>query len=551
MRKKLIMFLISITLINTSACSRGSDNKEAANKDLKPITLTFYNEDGNINSNYLQDPISKKIQEKTGVSIKYESPIGDASNNVDLMISSGEYPDLIYVKSDQDKLISKGAFINLRDLIDKYGPNIKKFYGDDLNKFKGNAKNDGIYFLASYARDDTELSPQNGFELQHAVVKYLGYPQIKTLKDFENAIREYKEKVPTINGEPTIGLSLVSDDWRWMTSVGNMASMSSGIPDDGQWYIDAAGYKATYKFLLPQIKEYFRWLNHMNDINLLDPDSFVQKYEQYKEKISSGRVLALTDAVWEYKDAETQLKEKGQYERTYGIYPVVADEKYKFPEFREVSPNNDYGIGISTSCKDPVRAIKFLDWLCSDEAQILNNWGIEGANYSIVSGKRVISNEEWKSRNEESDFTLKTGIGLYTYPFPQWGVGKKDPTGQFYNPITEETEISNYNPSEKETLNAYGKKIWKDLYPDKSELSRSQWGSAWTINIPNDSELYIILNKCNSIMKNEIPHAVLCKPSEFDKVWDGIMADLKDTGVEKANKEFTEFIKKKAASNMK
>lgn len=36
-----------------------------------------------------------------------------------------------------------------------------------------------------------------------------------------------------------------------------------------------------------------------------------------------------------------------------------------------------YGISITTDCEDPVRAIKFLDWLSSDEGQVLRNWGIE------------------------------------------------------------------------------------------------------------------------------------------------------------------------------
>ena len=40
-----------------------------------------------------------------------------------------------------------------------------------------------------------------------------------------------------------------------------------------------------------------------------------------------------------------------------------------------------WGTGISIDCKDPVRAIKFLDFLASDEGQILNNWGIEGKHY--------------------------------------------------------------------------------------------------------------------------------------------------------------------------
>ena len=49
-------------------------------------------------------------------------------------------------------------------------------------------------------------------QIQNAVLKDLGYPEIKTLKDYENAIRTYKEKYPEINGQKTIGMSLMAGD---------------------------------------------------------------------------------------------------------------------------------------------------------------------------------------------------------------------------------------------------------------------------------------------------------------------------------------------------
>ena len=48
----------------------------------------------------------------------------------------------------------------------------------------------------------------------------------------------------------------------------------------------------------------------MNDIGLLDPESFVQKYDQYLAKIASGRALALTDARWQYEQAEQALRQQ-------------------------------------------------------------------------------------------------------------------------------------------------------------------------------------------------------------------------------------------------
>lgn len=52
-------------------------------------------------------------------------------------------------------------------------------------------------------------------------------------------------------------------------------------------------------------------MNHMNDIGLLDLESFVQKYDQYLAKIASGRVLGLIDQRYQFKNSEDELKAKG------------------------------------------------------------------------------------------------------------------------------------------------------------------------------------------------------------------------------------------------
>ncbi|PAE14500.1 hypothetical protein CHH91_19140, partial [Virgibacillus sp. 7505] len=74
---------------------------------------------------------------------------------------------------------------------------------------------------------------------------------------------------PTIDGQPTLGLSLLADDWRIMISTTNPAFYATGAPDDGEFYIDPDTYEATMHYRRAEEKEYFRWLNHMNDSGLL------------------------------------------------------------------------------------------------------------------------------------------------------------------------------------------------------------------------------------------------------------------------------------------
>lgn len=129
-----------------------------------------------------------------------------------------------------------------------------------------------------------------------------GYPEIRTVKDFEKVIQDYITKHPTDeNGNKNIGLSLNADDWH-MYQVTNLGFQTTGGPDDGEYYIDQETHQATYHFRRPEEKEFLRWLNHMNAIGLLDPESFVQKTDQFKAKVASGRVLGLADPEWDYGD---------------------------------------------------------------------------------------------------------------------------------------------------------------------------------------------------------------------------------------------------------
>ena len=61
---------------------------------------------------------------------------------------------------------------------------------------------------------------------------------------------------------------------------GTWAAFVTGKTDDGNWYVDPDTYEATFRFYPPDHRIYSKRLNHMNAIGLLDPEAFVQKYDQ-------------------------------------------------------------------------------------------------------------------------------------------------------------------------------------------------------------------------------------------------------------------------------
>lgn len=209
-------------------------------EDLSPLTLSFFAEDPNPNWNNMKDDISKVITEKTGVTLDAEFAVGDPQQKIALIAAGGDYPDIISAKADIGKLVDAGAVIDLTELIDKYAPNIKRVLGDNLARAKYTNEDQSIYAIPTWAAvDEKKFVAGGGFELQHRVLKEAGYPEIRTVTDYENVIKAYLEKHPTDeNGNKNIGVSLNADDWHMYISVTNPAVATTGGSDDGEYYID-------------------------------------------------------------------------------------------------------------------------------------------------------------------------------------------------------------------------------------------------------------------------------------------------------------------------
>ena len=521
-------------------------NDSATKDDTSPITFSFFGADASPNWNNMQDDIGKVITEKTGVTLEAEFDVGSGGgdNKIALMAATGEIPDIIYAKGNLSTLVDADMLMDLTDLIDKYAPNIKKIYGKDMNRLKYSNDDPAIYSInTNVGVDNVSFDAIGGFEIQQRVLKELGYPEVKTVKDFENVLKQYVAKNPTTNGQPTIPLTLNADDWRIMITVTNPAFLTTGAPDDGEYYVDPTTYEAKLHYKRSEEKEYFRWLNHMYNEGLLDKDTFVQKDDQYKAKIASGRVLGLIDQEWGYQDAENALKTSGKDEYTYAHFPVTMGPEFKDRSF-QVAGVDGFGISISKDAKDPVRIIKFIDWLASDEGQVLRQWGVEGKHYNVVDGKRVVPADiQNRKVNDASNFNKESGISLYLTFAPRYGDGVKDPSGNYYTTNFPEQIIEGYTEAEKETLKAYNAETWKDLFPQEADFPAKEWGALYNMPTPTDGNYNVIYKKTQDIIRKRIPEAILAKAADFDKLYDNFLAELDKVGAQEMEAEYTKLVK--------
>lgn len=528
----------------TGSAAEASSSGETADDadDKSPITFEYFNADGK-NGNW-DNPVAKAITEATGVTLDVSYPVasqGDAKEDVALMIANDEYPDMIYAKGSATDLYQAGALIDMTELIEKYGPNIKKMYGAEMEKLKWSQDDPGIYQLSYAGVNQKTLTTGGSCQIQWAALKENDYKYPKTLDEYEKMIKSYLAAHPkTEDGLDMIGITMSASDWHWMITLGNPAGLiADASPDNGQWIIDDE-YNVHYKHVTDEEKEYFKWLCRMYNEGILDPNFATQTDDDYIAKVASGRVVAITDAEWHYSQCEATLVADGKVDQTYVGLPVTLREDQVEKALLYQGTTVGWGIGITKSCEDPVRAIKFLDYLCSDEGQILYHWGIEGENYFLDdNGQPYRTDEEVAKAQSDPDYAKNTGIDNYT-GFPIYGTGSYSEDGFPYTPTTKESVIANYNTAEKEGCEAMGFEMLTDMFAQPEEFDLLPYSALWAYQQPQElAEKQTILDE---IAWPGLVKCVTGTEDEFDGNWESMVQELTDNGLADAEEAMTEFL---------
>ncbi|MDE5993191.1 MAG: hypothetical protein K2G87_09095, partial [Oscillospiraceae bacterium] len=174
---------------------------------------------------------------------------------------------------------------------------------------------------------------------------------------------------------------------------------------------------------------------------------------------------------------------------------------------------------ITTSCAEPERAFRFLDWWCGDEAQLLVNFGADG------------------------DYNPEADGAYFAEPFPMRGAAEKTADGKLYSYAAEEY-ASGFTESEKAAAEAYGITLFADLFPQESELPSVNRTLISDMEIPAMSEESILLETLETYIKTEVPNAIKVSPEEFDDKWDEIADWCESNGAERLGELMTSLVRK-------
>ncbi|MGX7098747.1 extracellular solute-binding protein [Globicatella sanguinis] len=469
-----------------------------------------------------------------------------AKERIGVMVAGGEYPDIVEPSDARQAMIDAEAFVPLEDYLDDY-PNLKGILSDvQWEKIK--ADNDGhIYTIPQFAVRDGNVETLTdyvgqAFWLQKRVVKWAGFPEIKTVDEYFKIINDYLAENPETDGQKNIGFEIITDDWRDF-ALKNPPMFLAGYPNDGNAIVDLETREAKDYSIIPEAKEYYKILSEQYANGVIDPETFTAKYDQYIAKLSSGRVLGMVDQGWNFQQAEDSLISQGKDDLTYVPYGLTIDPEVQ-PQYREGPVlSTQGGIGITVSAKDVEGILQMWDDMVSEKGMILRSWGEEGIDYEVDEDGMFYRTDEQRDNWRNTDYVQKNSV-----PFgymPQY-------TGLL--PDGKNTVAAGDQPSEfrktlsdidKEVLDAYGVDNFNQLMRQQDPIA--PWFPLYTAgNKWNSSEPAAIVGQQLGDLGTEwLPKLIIDGPEKYEENWAQYEAMYNEIDVKVREDKLTEEVNRR------
>ena len=492
--------------------------------------------------------IRSAIAEKTGAVCEEKWLTRNDSRDevISIMINKADYPDFIYAGTDHSKFLEANAYIPLENYIEK-NQNLKNYFTEEeWDRIK--SPDGHIYIIPCFSKvnmyDTNTIHNDEAFWIQVRVLRWAGYPDIKTPDEYFDLIRRYLRAHPEDeNGKKLIGYDILTEGYLYFC-LENPPQFLDGYPNDGSCMVDRKTNRVIDYNTTPTAKRWFQKLNTEYHSGIIDPDCFVMKKNQYFSKLSEGIVLGMVDQWWNFGPYVGNLPDDCAYVPLgLTIDRGITEHYHSEPAF-----DTSQGIGVSVSCQDPDGAVAVINDLLDPEIFTLRMWGEEGVDYiagedgvfSLADkGAEIPDVTETVTETLISDGTeeaaAETGAGeeVSDYAYPYFPIYKgMNPDGiNAYSPEYQPSEFYNkLSDIMKECFDAYKVHTYVELF-NKSEKN-APWYPMWsyTNNFTEDTPYGRAKKNMDEVKHEYLPRVVMS--DDFEAAWEEYMQAYKSCNPE-------------------
>lgn len=449
MKKYLSMFLVLSMLIGVlSACTKDEDSSDTSSSSATSSEATAteskewswpLTEKKELNiwlvwdSEFVEKPEDlvaiQKIEEMTNVHINWQVVASsEAAEKFSLMIASGEYPDIIrgaesYYSGGLVKMMDDGVSIDLTDKLAAYMPTYSAIRSANEKILKDTSTDDGnavaVYTVASHTGEVMGERIWGGPCIRQDWLEETGMEIPVTIDDWYAVLTAIKANHP----EAEAPLMLANDATDYYGSFISAYGILSEFFIDGET-VKYGPVEDGYKAWIETLRKWYA--EGLIDQNFVTNDASFLASADY---IGTGKAAAGAN-IWGltadvYKNMGYTEDEKFWLAAT--PYPVLnaGDTPQAGAAMSELIKES---LVVTSACEDVELAMRFLDFMYTDEAMLLDSLGIKDDSY-VVNEDGTFSISQ-KLRDMVTDGTYPTlsevvysyTLGTADFGLYNWGM---------------------------------------------------------------------------------------------------------------------------------
>ncbi|MCG8453306.1 MAG: extracellular solute-binding protein [Spirochaetales bacterium] len=413
--KRLLMTGLAMMLLATGLFAAGTQEETTKIEGVPTIRLVGkdFSPAEEWNLKHL-DQIEEAFAQYSGQEINIELveiPEGAYAEKLNLMLLSGDVPDLIYFQGGDEVIANQGLLTNLNPYIEKSEVMQKVLL--DFNKDRL-ANYPYLLWLAP-PRARTALVRQDWFE-------EVGGEVPTTVEDYYEMFTAIKANHP---------------DAYVMTDTGNTNRMDYTF--DHAFGLTASWVRENgnlvYKKVSKGEQEKLAFYQKLYAEGLLDQSYVTTAWDTMEDKLYTGEVGLVYGTAGIVLDIyENKLNEK------QGVGMVALPPAKGVGQGYSVSSAKETrGWAISSTSPYPELVFQLLEFLATDKGQYLDRYGLEGIHYNLEDGNVVFTDESanwwprfhnvmsWEaptpvlghSGQDGWDFLMKYSVGDPDFPIPE------------------------------------------------------------------------------------------------------------------------------------
>lgn len=317
------------------------------------------------------------------------------------MASANDLPDFANI-SELDtttrlNLANQGILLPINELLDKGDGTAKAFIDDNLAFVKGTctAADGNMYWLPIAQR--TTYGGENASTCMMIAIRQDWLDIVKmdaptTAEEFRQAMLAFRDQ--DVNGSGAADEILAFDPSTFSNGIAQWFGLGAGLTS-----VDLTNGKVVSPWYQDGVKDYFKYLNQLVNDGILDPaligatTSDLQDQKMAENKVGATFTYAMQAWLEPSVNADTEVyfQPIAALKAVDGIEPSIAIE------------SAEYVTGawaFTKACTNLEAAGALLDSFYCQEAEMLEDWGIEGLTYEVVDGKNQylpnIDNAHWE-----------------------------------------------------------------------------------------------------------------------------------------------------------